>query len=122
MAAERAVRRDLGWGTRLAFGVRERALTPSAVVAGMLVAAALIRIWLTRKVAAPWIMGDELEYSELAKSFESSGHFLFKGVSYPLPSIYPILIAPAWAATSMKTTYAVVFIEVAAQAGAMRIG
>jgi hypothetical protein len=106
VAAERAVRSDPSWGTRLALGARERALTPSVVVAGMLVVAALVRIWLTRKVAAPWIMGDELEYSELAKSVESSGHFLFKGVSYPLPSIYPILIAPAWAATSMKTTYA----------------
>src|SRR5438132_1065358 len=71
----------------------------------MLIVAAGVRIWLTRKIAAPWLMGDELEYSELAKSFESTGHYLFRGVPFSLPTIYPVLIAPAWRADSMKTTY-----------------
>jgi beta-lactamase class A len=47
----------------------------------MLVVAAGARIWLTGKIAAPWIMGDELEYSELAKSFESSRNYLLRLMS-----------------------------------------
>jgi hypothetical protein len=83
----------------------DSALTPALAVAGMLIVAAGVRIWLTRKIAAPWLMGDELEYSELAKGFESTGHYLFRGVPFSLPTIYPVLIAPAWRAHSMKTTY-----------------
>jgi hypothetical protein len=52
---------------------------------------------LSRRVVAPWIMVDELIYSELAKSFAQSGHFLIRDVhagAYGV--VYPLLIAPAW--------------------------
>lgn len=50
-------------------------------------------------------MPDELEYSEMAKSFAAGGHFLFRTQPSPLFSLYPALIAPAWKASSMHTTY-----------------
>jgi len=50
-------------------------------------------------MVAPWIMVDELIYSELAKSFAAGGHFLVRGepsAAYGL--VYPVLIAPAYRA------------------------
>ena len=56
-----------------------------------------IRIALGRHVIAPWIMVDELIYSELAKSFAAGGHFQIRGVSSNgYGFVYPALIAPAW--------------------------
>jgi len=60
-----------------------------------------------RQFSAPWIQPDELEYSEMAKSFAAGGHFLFRGQPSPLFSLYPALISPAWRASSMHTTYEV---------------
>ena len=48
---------------------------------------------------------DELEYSEMAKSFAAGGHFLFRGQPSPIFGLYPALISPAWRAGSMHTTY-----------------
>jgi hypothetical protein len=80
----------------------------ASLAAGILIAAALLaRLLLVRDVAAPWIEPDELEYSEMAKSFAASGHFLFRTQASPLFSLYPALIAPAWRAGSMHTTYQV---------------
>ena len=42
-------------------------------------------------------MVDELIYSELAKSFAASGHFLIRDVHHGAYGVvYPVLIAPAW--------------------------
>jgi Dolichyl-phosphate-mannose-protein mannosyltransferase len=59
---------------------------------------ALVRFALARRVAAPWIMVDELIYSELAKSFGESARFEVRGVAtYGYGFVYPILISPAYA-------------------------
>ena len=51
-----------------------------------------------RGTVAPWIMVDELIYSELAKSLADSGRFLIRGEATAAYGIvYPALIAPAWA-------------------------
>jgi hypothetical protein len=59
---------------------------------------AAIRFALARGMVAPWIMVDELVYSELAKGFAASGHFEIRGVpaggSYGF--VYPLLISPAY--------------------------
>jgi hypothetical protein len=48
-------------------------------------------------MVAPWIMVDELLYSELAKSFAEHGRFLIRGEpSDGLGIVYPVLIAPAY--------------------------
>jgi hypothetical protein len=79
--------------------VRARAVAVPAPVwlAGIVVSSAAIRIALGRRIVAPWIMVDELVYSELAKSFAAHGTFLVRGVpSHGYGFVYPVLIAPAW--------------------------
>ena len=78
---------------------RTRAVAVPAWVwlAGIVVASAALRIALARRMVAPWIMVDELIYSELAKSFAEHGRFLVRGeASTGYGFVYPVLIAPAW--------------------------
>ncbi len=90
--------------------VRARALgVPAWLWVGAVVAcSAGVRIALGRQIAAPWIMVDELVYSELAKSFAAGGHFEIRGVpSTGYGFVYPALIAPAWRFFgAMPTVYA----------------
>ena len=66
-------------------------------LAGLVVLSSVFRYGLSRRVVAPWIMVDELIYSELAKSFAATGHFLVRDVHHgAYPVVYPLLIAPAW--------------------------
>jgi glycosyltransferase involved in cell wall biosynthesis len=68
-----------------------------AWLAGLVVLSAVFRYGLSRRVVAPWIMVDELIYSELAKSFAQTGHFLIRDVHHGAYGVvYPVLIAPAW--------------------------
>ena len=72
----------------------------------LVVVAVLARVWLSHGIATPWILVDELIYADLAKS-ASAGHLLqIRGEHSGLYNIlYPLLIAPAWRAGSMATTY-----------------
>jgi Dolichyl-phosphate-mannose-protein mannosyltransferase len=57
----------------------------------------VLRASLARGMVAPFIMVDELVYSELAKSLAEKGQFLVRGVGatgYSL--VYPLLISPAY--------------------------
>src|SRR5207253_2611754 len=76
--------------------------------AGLVVLSTGIRYAFTRHAVAPWIMVDELIYSELAKSFAAGGHFLVRDHSTgSYGYVYPILISPAWAAfKSVPDAYA----------------
>jgi hypothetical protein len=57
----------------------------------------VLRGALAHRIPTPWIMVDELIYSELAKSFAAHGHFLVRGVpSTGYGFVYPVLIAPAF--------------------------
>ena len=52
------------------------------------------------RMPAPWIMVDELIYSELGKSVAADGHFLVRGVpSSGYGFVYPVLLAPASGST-----------------------
>jgi len=75
-------------------------------VGGLMLVALAARLALNRQVLAPWAMEDELQYSELAKSFARSGRYLFRDHPYSVATIYPALISPAWLAHSLSTTYA----------------
>jgi hypothetical protein len=56
-----------------------------------------IRIGLGHRMVAPWIMIDEIVYSELAKSLAAHASFLVRGVpSHGYGFVYPIVIAPAY--------------------------
>ena len=73
---------------------------PAWLGLGAIVAASIaVRIVLVGRMPAPWIMVDELIYSELGKSLASDGRFLVRGVpSTGYGFVYPLLIAPAFRA------------------------
>ena len=78
---------------------RSRALAiPAAVwVAAIVVVSIAVRAALAGRMVAPWIMVDEIVYSELAKNVAAHGQFLVRGVpSHGYGFVYPVLIAPAW--------------------------
>jgi hypothetical protein len=69
-----------------------------AWVAGLVVVSTLVRIVFGRRMAAPWIMVDELVYSELAKSLADTGRFAWR--DEPINAygpVYPALLSPAYA-------------------------
>ena len=69
-----------------------------AWLAGIVTVSTTVRYVLGRGTPAPWIMVDELIYSELAKSLADSGRFLVRGeATAAYGVVYPALIAPAWA-------------------------
>jgi hypothetical protein len=75
-----------------------------AWLAGLVVLSAVFRYGLSRRVVAPWIMVDELIYSELAKSFAQTGHFLIRDEHHGAYGVvYPLLIAPAWRVFGLVT-------------------
>ena len=83
------------------------AAVPAGVwLASIVLASIALRAALAGRTASPWIMVDELIYSELAKSFASGGNFLVRGVpSNGYGFVYPILIAPAFRIGSVPTAY-----------------
>jgi hypothetical protein len=88
--------------------VRARAVALPAWVwlAAIVVVSVLIRVALARRMVAPWIMVDELIYSELAKSAAAHGSFLIRGVpAHGFGFVYPLLIAPAFRVASVPTAY-----------------
>lgn len=88
---------------------RARALvTAPVLVGGLLVAAFVARFLLARHVLAPWEMPDELQYAEVSRSFNSTGHYLFREHEQALRTIYPALISPAWFAGSTHTAYSLI--------------
>jgi membrane protein CcdC involved in cytochrome C biogenesis len=83
------------------------ARTPGAplVLVGLMLLAFVVRMWLNTRVEAPWLMGDELTYSEMAKSF-AAGHGLEVRAAPPnVRTLYPVLISPAWLLDSVQAAY-----------------
>lgn len=81
-------------------------LAVTLVLTGTFLLAIAVRFLLAREIVTPWIMADELIYSELAKNFAESGDFLFRDSPSHLNNVaYPALIAPAWLAGSMEEVY-----------------
>lgn len=106
-AADRAPARESPLGVDLTRGTGTVVLT--AALGGFVLILVALRIWLTRKIATPWIMSDELLYSELARSFADNGRFLVRDEFFSIYNVgYSLLISPAWRASSMKTTYELV--------------
>jgi len=57
-------------------------------------------------MAAPVVLCDEFIYANLAKNIAQHGHYQFRDVTLHTSLLYPLLLAPAWLARSMGTTYA----------------
>jgi len=74
-----------------------RSIPMWAWLTALVVDSTLIRFGFSRRMVAPWIMVDELVYSELAKSFAATGHFMVRDVpSGSYGFVYPVLISPAY--------------------------
>jgi hypothetical protein len=59
----------------------------------------VLRAWLARGMLGPFIMVDELFYSELAKSFGANLTFAIRDVATTgYGAVYPVLVSPAYAA------------------------
>jgi len=56
-----------------------------------------VQLALGLRVPSPWIMVDEVVYSDMARSFASTGHFLIRGVHGDYGFVYPLLLSPAYA-------------------------
>jgi hypothetical protein len=87
-----------------------RAVPVWAWLTGIVVLSVAIRYAFARRVAAPWIMVDELIYSELARGLAEDGSYSIRGVpTSAYGFVYPLLIAPAYAAfDSLPTAYSAV--------------
>jgi 4-amino-4-deoxy-L-arabinose transferase-like glycosyltransferase len=86
--------------------VRSGSLEIPLVLAGLLLAAFVVRLVLAYRIATPWIMVDEFIYSELAKSFAERGQFLIRETASPFHNVlYPALISPAWLTNPMARVY-----------------
>ena len=72
--------------------------SPLALVAVAAVLAAVVQVVIALDLPGPWIVPDELIYSELAKSLGSGALPAVRGeVTWGYGILYPLLIAPAWA-------------------------
>jgi hypothetical protein len=76
-----------------------RAIPAWAWLAGIVAVSTAVHYGLGRRMIAPWIMVDELIYSELAKTFADSGTLAIRGdgVGGAYGVVYPLLISPAFA-------------------------
>ena len=75
-----------------------RVTSPLVLVAVAAAFAAVVQIVMAFDLPGPWIVPDELIYSELAKSLGSGALPAVRGeVTWGYGILYPLLIAPAWA-------------------------
>ena len=78
-------------------GARLLRLWPMWLWLGALYAVSVVvQLALGLRLVSPWIMVDELVYSDMARSFAAGGHFLIRGVHGNYGFVYPLLISPAY--------------------------
>jgi uncharacterized membrane protein len=89
---------------------RVRAVPAWAAVAAIVVVSTGVRFGFARHMVGPWIMIDEIVYSELAKSFAANATFAVRGVpTSGYGVVYPVLISPAYALFhSIPTVYSAI--------------
>jgi hypothetical protein len=77
---------------------RIRAVPAWIWLVALVACSTVVRFGFARHMVGPWIMIDEIVYSELAKSFASSGHFAVREApTTGYGFVYPVLISPAYA-------------------------
>lgn len=74
-----------------------RAVPMWAWLSSLYAAAVAVQLALALRVVSPWIMVDELIYSDMARSFADSARFLLRGVHANYGFVYPLLLSPAYA-------------------------
>ena len=73
-----------------------RTLPIWAWLGGLFAAAVAVQLALGLRVVSPWIMVDELVYSDMARSFAGVGSFAIRGVHANYGFVYPLLLSPAY--------------------------
>jgi glycosyltransferase involved in cell wall biosynthesis len=66
-------------------------------LAGLYAVSVVVQLTLGLRVKSPWIMVDEIVYSDMARSFADTGHFLIRGTHANYGFVYPFLLSPAYA-------------------------
>jgi hypothetical protein len=90
----------------LGLALGSTAFLGALTLAGVFLTAVAVRLWLAWRIPGPWIMVDELVYSELAKSVAAERDLLIRDQPTSFSSLlYPTAIAPAWLASSPTTAY-----------------
>jgi Dolichyl-phosphate-mannose-protein mannosyltransferase len=86
-------------------GLLARALdAPVALtLAGLVLLSFVARLALAGRVPVPYLLPDEVIYARMAEELRETGSFGIEG--RPPNVLYPVLLAPAWFAGSMETTY-----------------
>jgi hypothetical protein len=105
LAVEQTARR--GALSKERFEVVRRDLARWALLAfvGLVVVVAIVQIWLASRIVTPWILIDELIYSDLARSLADTGELHVRGEPIPWSNFgYVVLIAPAWLVTEAQST------------------
>jgi hypothetical protein len=105
MALDQSVERRPITGSGATARGRANALPATLVIAGVVLASIVVHYLLALDQPAPWLMGDELRYAEMAKSFLDDGKMLFRDELTSFATAYPVLIAPAWAVADVGTAY-----------------
>jgi hypothetical protein len=85
------------------------AAAPALWLAVVIVVSVVVRYAFARRVVAPWIMIDEIVYSELAKSIAAGDGFAIRDEAYGAAYgvVYPLLLSPAFALwDSVPSAYA----------------
>ena len=68
----------------------------------------LIYAWEAWRHGTPWLFGDELEFTQLARAIAATGHAARRGQPHSFDSIYTYLMAPAWILGNARHAYAAV--------------
>jgi hypothetical protein len=75
----------------------ESTLTLAAIVA----ISTAVRLWLSAGMPSPWVLPDELVYSDLSRSIAEGARPAVRGVPvFGWGEVYPTVIAPVWALVS----------------------
>lgn len=69
-----------------------------ALLGSLYAVAVVVALSLGLRLVSPWIMVDELVYSDMARSFAATGHFLIRGVHGNYGFLYPLLLSPVYSA------------------------
>ena len=80
-----------------------RSLPIWAWLGALYAAATTIQLALALRVTSPWIMVDEIVYSDMARSFAQTGRFLIRGAHGNYGVVYPLLLSPVYRAIGPMT-------------------
>lgn len=81
---------------------RVLAAVPLASIYVWLCGVYVVEAW---KRVTPWLFSDELELTQLSRSFASTGHAVGMGHSHGFKSLYTYLVSPVWLIHDTATAY-----------------